>query len=151
MSLKPINSGHDFQKKAIIKDALINPLTTAQRVTLGNTLGSTHKSLQVYDTDLNQMYVWNGTIWQLLVTGGSAVSEFPFTTVGNETFWTPSAGQLVTLTGKVPFLAFRDTSKMDIIASGTPDNNQIVIPANWATISWNLAASPGEKFSIFYQ
>lgn len=42
-------------------DFRINPLTTAQRTTLAGTLNSSHEGLAVFDTDLNQIYFWDGT------------------------------------------------------------------------------------------
>lgn len=53
-------AGHDYHKFGIIKDALLNPLTTAQRTTLAGGLGSGNKGLLVYDTDLFTIYVWTG-------------------------------------------------------------------------------------------
>lgn len=46
-----------------IIDARHNPLATADRTTLGGTLGATHKGLFVWDTDLNIPFWWSGTVW----------------------------------------------------------------------------------------
>lgn len=62
-TIKALNTGHDYQKVAIIKDALLNPLTTAARTTLGGGLGSGNKGLFVWDTDLSTIYVWDGSAW----------------------------------------------------------------------------------------
>lgn len=39
----------------------LNPLTTAQKTSLGGTLNSTHTGLSVFDTNLNQIFYWDGT------------------------------------------------------------------------------------------
>lgn len=61
MAIRDQNVGLDFKKLGVIKDALLNPLTTALRNTLASTLGASHKGLVVWDTDLNSFYGWNGT------------------------------------------------------------------------------------------
>lgn len=61
----------DLQKVSILKDARINPLTTAQRTTLAATLGAGHTGLAVFDTDENKLYNWTGSAF---VDGGSAVA-----------------------------------------------------------------------------
>jgi uncharacterized membrane protein len=63
MATKASYSGKDYLKLGILKDFLANPLTTSARNTLAATLGSSHKGLVVYDTDLSTFYVWNGTIF----------------------------------------------------------------------------------------
>lgn len=49
------------------KGLLMPRLTTAQRTTLGATLttatNSNNKGMQVYDTDTNSIWFWNGTTW----------------------------------------------------------------------------------------
>lgn len=60
-TIKSQNTGLDFQKVGIIKDSLINPVTTAQRTTLAGTLGVNNKGLAAYDTDELKFYVWTGT------------------------------------------------------------------------------------------
>lgn len=62
-TIKAINTGHDFRKTGIIKDALANPLTTSARNTLAGTLGAGHDGLFVWDTDEKILYVFNGTIF----------------------------------------------------------------------------------------
>lgn len=63
MAAKNFYVNIDGQKVNIIKDFRLNPLTTAQRTTLGTTLNSNHTGLQCYDTDENVNYFWNGSAW----------------------------------------------------------------------------------------
>lgn len=60
-TLKQQGTGLDFIKLGILKDFLANPLTTSAKNTLAGTLGSTHKGLLVYDTDLLKLQSWNGS------------------------------------------------------------------------------------------
>jgi hypothetical protein len=46
-----------------ITNVRLHPLTTAERTTLGSTLGTSQKGMTVYDTTLQNLYVWNGTQW----------------------------------------------------------------------------------------
>ncbi len=54
---------HDLDGLKINKiiDFRINPLTTAQKTTLAGTLNASHEGLAVFDTDLNQIFYWDGT------------------------------------------------------------------------------------------
>jgi hypothetical protein len=51
------------------KGFLVNRLTTAERIALetaaanGLAIDATQKGLMVYDTDLNVLYTWDGTVW----------------------------------------------------------------------------------------
>ncbi|NOX87128.1 MAG: hypothetical protein GXO86_14420, partial [Chlorobi bacterium] len=49
--------------KSSDKGMLIPRMTTAQRTTFGSNLGETDKGMMVYDTDLRQLYVFNGSSW----------------------------------------------------------------------------------------
>lgn len=70
-TFKPIGTGHDFQKVAIIKDFLLNPLSTTDRTTLGGTLGAGNEGLPVYDITLDKLFIWDGTDW-MDITGTPA-------------------------------------------------------------------------------
>jgi hypothetical protein len=63
MAVKEINVNHDFRKVGIIKDVRFNPLTTTQKVALAATLGPTNVGLGVYDTDLKDFQLWDGTVF----------------------------------------------------------------------------------------
>lgn len=52
-----------------VMNLLLNPLTTAQRTTVGGTLGVVDEGYVCFDTTLNQQYFWDGTQW--IVVGGS--------------------------------------------------------------------------------
>ena len=54
-----------------VMNLLLNPLTTAQRTTIGGTLGLSDQSYVCYDTDLDQQYFWDGTQWITVGGGGS--------------------------------------------------------------------------------
>ena len=53
-------------KLNILKDWRLNPVTTSVRTTLGGTLSSLNIGLVVFDTDLNQLFIWTGTDWELI-------------------------------------------------------------------------------------
>ncbi len=74
MAIKQQGTGLDFLKFGIIKDALANPLTTAQITTLATTLGSTHKGLFVYDYELSVLKIWNGTAFAANPTSQSGLT-----------------------------------------------------------------------------
>lgn len=61
--------------RATDKGLLMPRLTTAQRTTLGATLttaaNSNNKGMQVFDTDLNSNWFWNGTTWVQVVDDNS--------------------------------------------------------------------------------
>jgi hypothetical protein len=63
MAEKGIYVNLNGQKVNIIKDFRLNPLTTANRTSLGATLNSAHTGLQCYDTDENINYFWTGSAW----------------------------------------------------------------------------------------
>jgi hypothetical protein len=46
-----------------ITNVKLHPLTTAERTTLGSTLGTTNKGLTVYDTTIQTLFIWDGTQW----------------------------------------------------------------------------------------
>jgi hypothetical protein len=60
MAAKQYYVDQDGLKVNILKDWRLNPLTTAARTTLAGTLNSTHEGLPVFDTDLNQIFYWDG-------------------------------------------------------------------------------------------
>jgi len=60
-----------------VMNLLLNPLTTAQRTTIGGTLGLSDQSYVCYDTDLDQQYFWDGTQWITVGGGGSVGPGVP--------------------------------------------------------------------------
>lgn len=53
-----------------------NAVTTAERTTLGIELGSNNKYLQVYDSDLDKRFTWDGTTWvETEIISGSAIEQ----------------------------------------------------------------------------
>lgn len=53
----------DLVRVSQLKQARIQNITTADRTTLGGSLGGTNTGLIVYDTDLDTLYVWDGSAW----------------------------------------------------------------------------------------
>ena len=54
----------DLVRVSELLQARIQNITTSDRGTLGGALGGANTGLIVYDTDLNSLYVWDGTAWQ---------------------------------------------------------------------------------------
>jgi len=50
---------------------LLNPLTTAQRLAIGGTLGLLDQGYSAYDTTTDELYFWDGTTW--ILSSGSSV------------------------------------------------------------------------------
>lgn len=59
---KPIKQDQDFRFNKII-NVKVHPITTVDRLSLGVTLGSDDKGLQVFDTDQAIAYFWDGATW----------------------------------------------------------------------------------------
>lgn len=70
--------------KSTVKGLLIPRMSSAQRTAIG--LPAT--GLQVYDTDQNQFYFYNGSVWTTIPTGANA-----------NNYWTLSAGNIYNNTG----------------------------------------------------
>lgn len=51
-----------------LKEARLHNITTADRTTLGGSLGGTNTGLVVYDTDLDTLYIWDGSAWDAVGT-----------------------------------------------------------------------------------
>ncbi len=98
MAMRSTATGQDYLKLGIIKDALANPLTTAQITTLSSTLGATHKGLFVYDHELSVLKIWNGSAF-----AANPVTQSGLTPKGNVAFnatepATPVLGDLYVFT-----------------------------------------------------
>jgi hypothetical protein len=104
MAVKQIWTDLDGVKVGILKDWAHNPLTTAQRITLGGTLNSAHVGLQCFDTDLLLNFYWTGSIWSgatAPITGAmtykgaySNLTTAPSNAVDGDTFVITTAGSL---------------------------------------------------------
>lgn len=99
MAIKQQGTGLDFLKLGIIKDALINPLTTAQITTLAGTLSASHKGLVVTNTETGFLLVWTGAVFG----PAAATSQSGLTPKGNIAFngtepSTPAVGDLYVFT-----------------------------------------------------
>lgn len=81
---KPIYESQDFRKNKII-NAADNPLTTANRITLGNSLTVNDIGISCYDINLLTVFYWNGTAWaqiapsiisgtRVILTAGETIS-----------------------------------------------------------------------------
>lgn len=62
MAVQKIYIDYDFNQNQIL-NARQHPLTTAQRISLGNTLTETAESILVFDIEQNLLYVWTGSAW----------------------------------------------------------------------------------------
>lgn len=77
----------DVENNKVI-NLLLNPLTTAQRTTVGGTLGTADQGYVCYDTDLNKQYFWDGSVWIVASgTGGvtSVTATLPLSSTGGST------------------------------------------------------------------
>ena len=88
--------------RATDKGLLIPRLTTAQRTALGTSLttaaNSNNKGMQVFDTDLNLNWFWNGTAWKK----NSAIPEWELSGVYETGDIVKSEGVLYEANGNVP-------------------------------------------------
>lgn len=71
----------DLLKVGEIRNGRIHNISSLERTTLGASLSSENKGLLVFDTDLNQLFYWTGSLWNASV-GGSSVN-FVFNEVPN--------------------------------------------------------------------
>lgn len=67
MAMRTTYTGHDYQKIGLIKDARLNPLSSAARATLAATLGAGHVGLLTTDDTTGLLYTWNGTAFVFAV------------------------------------------------------------------------------------
>jgi hypothetical protein len=71
MALKQAYIDWDGVKVSVLKDWLLNPLSTADRTSLGSTLSTANVGLVVFDTTLNELFFWGGSGWVLSGGGGT--------------------------------------------------------------------------------
>lgn len=53
----------DLVRVSQLKQTRIQNITTSDRTTLGGSLGGGNTGLIVYDTDLDSLYIWDGSAW----------------------------------------------------------------------------------------
>jgi hypothetical protein len=70
--------------KSTSKGLLLPRMTSAERTGIGGPA----TGLQVYDTDLNQFYFFNGSVWVAVPTGANA-----------NNYWTSAGGNIYNNTG----------------------------------------------------
>lgn len=66
----------DLVKVSELLNFRIHNITTTNRTTLGGTLNTAHKGLTVYDTDLQGLYVWDGSAWDAVTATISGAMVF---------------------------------------------------------------------------
>lgn len=64
----------NLEKVSQILNFRVHNITTADRGTLAGTLSGSHKGLSVFDTDLNLVYIWNGSTFQSVGTVAGAMT-----------------------------------------------------------------------------
>lgn len=72
MATKKFYHDIDMLNVGELKGARLQNITTSDKTTLASSLGSGNKGLQVWDTDLDAPYIWDGSVWirdALIVTG----------------------------------------------------------------------------------
>jgi len=77
MATQSIYHDLNLEKVSQLVQARVQNITTANRTTLGGTLNSNHIGLLVLDTDLENMYWWDGTAWAGIgaITTGALVLQ----------------------------------------------------------------------------
>lgn len=68
MASKKFYHDIDLAKIGSLKDARLNPLTTAERVALEATLGVSNEGLACFDIETDTLYIWDGSAW---ISGGT--------------------------------------------------------------------------------
>jgi hypothetical protein len=107
---------------------LLNPLTTAQRTTIGGTLGVADEGYVCFDITLNQQYFWDGTQW---IVVGSTPTGAALTKVDDTN---------ITLTlGGSPSIALLAATSITAGWSGTLADSRIASAAAW-NAKFNLPA-----------
>lgn len=66
----------DLVKVSELLNFRVHNITTSDRTTLGGTLAAGNKGLMVYDTDLQAMYVWDGSAWDAVSATISGAMTF---------------------------------------------------------------------------
>lgn len=92
----------------LVKNTILNfkmyPLSTVNRNALSATLNNTDEGLSVWDTDLDELFVWSGTVWVRAVStilgamtfrgGIAATANAPSNPVNGDTYVFTSGGTL---------------------------------------------------------
>ena len=64
------NANSSLDLGATDRGLLLNRITTADRTTLGGLIGAGEKGMIVFDTDLDQIFLWDGGGWKTVDSGG---------------------------------------------------------------------------------
>lgn len=64
----------DLKNNQIV-NVKLHPLTTAERTTLGSTLGTADKGLTVYDITLKTIFSWDGSAWDTLKLSATQMAQ----------------------------------------------------------------------------
>lgn len=104
MAVQKIYVDYDFNQNQIL-NARQHPITTSQRISLGNTLTESAQGMLVYDTTLNVLFAWSGTEWV-------KVNQEHYTHTQNVS----SATWIVTHNlGKFPAVSIVDTGNNEVV------------------------------------
>lgn len=74
MAAKEFYHDIDLVKVSQLLNFRVHNITTTDRGTLAGTLSGSHKGLSVFDTDLNAIYIWNGSAFQSVGTVAGAMT-----------------------------------------------------------------------------
>lgn len=118
----------DLNKNQLL-NAKLQPVTTAQRTTLGNGYNSNDKGIIVYDTDVDAFYGWDGNSWERIGITDSQVAAIAAAyneNIVSATLSSNNENLLLTLTK-------RDNTAISASIKFKHVHNQTV-----ATTEWNI-------------
>jgi hypothetical protein len=121
MAVQKIYIDYDFNQNQIL-NARQHPITTSQRISLGNTLTESAQGMLVYDITVNTLFAWNGTEW-------IKVNQEHYTHTQNVS----SATWVVTHNlGKFPAVSIVDTGNNEVVGD--------VVYVNQNSLTLNFSA-----------
>ena len=136
MAVQKIYVDYDFNKNQIL-NAKLQPVTTAERNTLGSGYNSNDAGIIVYDTTLKLVYAWDGNQWDqvsLSDTQLSQIAEAFNKTVVDITVTSDNENRTIILT-------YRDTLSIQETYKFSHIHTQTVSSSTW-TITHNLNKYP---------
>ncbi len=65
------NANASLHMTSTTQGLLINRMTTAQRTTFEGNLSASLNGMMVFDTELNELFIWDGTAWQAAISAST--------------------------------------------------------------------------------